>query len=116
MRKPIDITGNTYGKWTVLELASSAVKGKSVMWWCRCGGCGRIKKVNGRNLRQGKTLSCSDCHCEDARALREWPRYQNLKDNVLRLRSEGLTYQAIADIVGCSAFHAGRIVRRQQKN
>ena len=57
MGKLIDLTGQTFGLWTVLFRAPSK-KGET-MWWCECGCENKTKRiVSGRNLRNGKTKSC----------------------------------------------------------
>lgn len=49
----IDMTGQTYGEWTVL--AKDMANGRK--WLCRCS-CGVEKSVDGANLRNGKSPSC----------------------------------------------------------
>ena len=51
MGKFVDLTGQKFGKWTVLEYV-----GKST-WLCRCE-CGTERNIEGANLRRGKTTSC----------------------------------------------------------
>lgn len=51
----IDITGNRYGKLTVVSLHSK-VNGKA-RWNCKCD-CGRLTVVVGANLKNGHTKSC----------------------------------------------------------
>lgn len=53
-----DITGNTYGKWTVKSFAKS-VKGKA-LWNCSCE-CGIESIVRGDHLRGGKSTCCINC-------------------------------------------------------
>lgn len=50
----IDLTGKTFGEWTVLSHI-----GKSE-WSCRCS-CGEIRPVNGSNLRSGRSTRCALC-------------------------------------------------------
>lgn len=57
----IDITGQKFGELTVLEYAGNK------KWKCQCS-CGRIKLVNGRELRNGSTKTCGSEH----------PKYQDL--------------------------------------
>ncbi len=47
----IDISGNKYGKWTVLERVAGAT------WNCICE-CGAIKAVTGSSLKLGTSTSC----------------------------------------------------------
>ena len=59
MSKLIDLTGRRFGRWTVIERASSKVTDKSTMtmWLCRCD-CGNMKVVSGINLKQDSSKSC----------------------------------------------------------
>lgn len=59
----VDMTGEIYGKWTVLKQAGRASRGH-VLWLCRCE-CGREKEVRGDQLRAYKSLSCGGCHVND---------------------------------------------------
>jgi len=53
---PVDETGNTYGRLTVLR-QSDTVKPGGRLWICQCI-CGKRKEVNGRKLRDGRIKSC----------------------------------------------------------
>lgn len=55
MGKVINIVGNIYGRYTVLNRAES--KNTATMWNCRCE-CGTIKIVGGSCLKKGHTVSC----------------------------------------------------------
>lgn len=55
-----DLTGQVFGKMTVLEYVG-ILKRHSV-WKCRCE-CGNIKRVLGSNLVSGVTASCG---CQSA--------------------------------------------------
>ena len=57
--KLIDMTGQVFGKWTVLDRAENA-KNRQTHWFCRCK-CGRESVVLGINLRHGKSTQCADC-------------------------------------------------------
>lgn len=51
----VDITGEKFGKWTVLNRAG--YKGKQISWDCICD-CGSIRSVAGNRLRSGTAQSC----------------------------------------------------------
>ena len=51
----IDLTGEKYGKLTVLERAKN--RKKTTMWKCMCE-CGELTVVSSGNLRRGTTKSC----------------------------------------------------------
>ena len=56
--KLIDLTGNRYGKLTVIKRDfSHKVKNKRTFWLCRCD-CGNTKIVDGQKLKAGTTKSC----------------------------------------------------------
>lgn len=46
-----DLTGRSFGKWTVLNYAGSA------RWQCKCE-CGTERLLNNGDLKQGKTTNC----------------------------------------------------------
>lgn len=56
MAQIIDLTGQRFGRLTVIGKSPSATGGFSV-WECRCE-CGTVKTVRGKLLRSGKTTSC----------------------------------------------------------
>ena len=53
----IDITGKTFGKWTVLYKTDKRNTGGVIYWHCKCK-CGKEKDVLGTSLRSGRSLSC----------------------------------------------------------
>lgn len=61
-QKVKDLTGQRFGRWTVLERGENI--GRATAWKCKCD-CGTIKNVNGNSLKQGGTLSCG-CLAVDA--------------------------------------------------
>lgn len=59
-KKPaIDLTGQKFNKWTVLERGANS-KANKVMWLCRCD-CGTERLVARYSLTGGGTKSCG-CH------------------------------------------------------
>ena len=56
MGKLIDLTGQRFGRLTVIERAGKDYIGQA-MWRCRCD-CGNVTVVAGGNLRTGNTKSC----------------------------------------------------------
>ncbi len=55
-RKVIDLTGQKFGKLTVIRMDDSDKWGK-LMWLCKCE-CGNEKTIQGNRLKVGKTQSC----------------------------------------------------------
>ena len=73
MRKPIDLTGQQFGEWTVLERSTKTNKSKNIFWKVQCS-CGTISEVNGADLRRGKTTKCKT-HYSSNKTLKSKPVY-----------------------------------------
>lgn len=56
MRQLIDLTGKTFGRWTVIE-RSPKNSGQHPRWICRCE-CGTVRDILGHQLREGVSKSC----------------------------------------------------------
>jgi hypothetical protein len=54
----IDITGEKFGDWTVINKALPL--GSRTMWRCRCS-CGAYRDICGYNLRHGRSTMCTQC-------------------------------------------------------
>lgn len=52
----IDLTGQRFGKLSVMNRANNTMTGQT-RWDCRCD-CGNKKIINGSDLKSGKTRSC----------------------------------------------------------
>jgi len=57
----IDLTGQVFGKLTVVREVGSDRRG-AVLWECRCE-CGMVKSVRGVFLRRGHSKSCGKAPC-----------------------------------------------------
>ena len=56
MTAPLDLTGQQFGRLTVIERIANDKRG-STRWLCDCQ-CGCQREVSGRGLKHGKTKSC----------------------------------------------------------
>jgi len=52
----IDMAGKVVGRLTVIERVGCSID-RRALWLCRCS-CGGSKRVNGSDLRRGRTQSC----------------------------------------------------------
>jgi hypothetical protein len=71
----IDLTGQKFGRWTVLSFA--LFRSGAAHWLCRCA-CGIEREINSQHLRAGKTTSCG-CYKREARTthgLHKHPLYR----------------------------------------
>ena len=61
MSKLIDLTGQDFGYWHVIERAENSKDGRA-RWLCQCTKCNEtIKAVQGAHLRSGKSTQCTRC-------------------------------------------------------
>ena len=65
MPKYIDLTGQQFGRFTVIKKVSNP-NSRDAMWECQCE-CGTIKNVLGKNLRNGRSKSCG-CYAKERSA------------------------------------------------
>jgi hypothetical protein len=86
--KRIDITGQKFGRWSVLRL-SHITKTGIAHWLCRCE-CGTERPVHAGSLRYGKTLGCgcltaelnkmrSTTHGESVNPTKEYRAWEGMK-------------------------------------
>jgi hypothetical protein len=57
MRKPEDLTGRKFNRWTAIELGERTGKGRPPRWLCRCE-CGKEQLVFAAALKNGHSKSC----------------------------------------------------------
>lgn len=75
--KPLDLVGEKFGRWTVLERAENDKHGKK-RFLCECM-CGSQKIVDGSSLRQGLSKSCG-CLAPDLKEIRSKKKtWKNVK-------------------------------------
>lgn len=85
MARVIDLTGQRFGRLTVLERAGSyKVCGEwasttLAVWRCRCD-CGEVVEVLGQNLRRGQTRSCGCLRKDLLRERATRKRQQKMKE------------------------------------
>lgn len=115
MRRPIDLTGQRFGRLTVIERSGKVTKGRSVYWKCICD-CGNETIVSSDNLRKRKTKSCGCLHKElldgkDRKMLEK--RLNNYKANKNNLSTgiKNILYQPNQGY----ACYAVKIVRKNNK-
>jgi hypothetical protein len=102
----IDISGQTFGRLTVIRLVPTSERSRPEMpWECRCS-CGSIITASGTNLRGGNTRSCG-CLFAEQLAERNRLRLTNpepwLADMILYIRKLG--YRQKRNGKGSNQFH-----------
>lgn len=56
----IDLTGKTFGEWTVLRQDTASRKTRNLRWICKCS-CGTEHSVVSNTLISGKSTKCPSC-------------------------------------------------------
>jgi hypothetical protein len=69
--KSIDLSGQIFGEWTVIELDKTAPSGNGIAskWICQCE-CGEKRTVSSNSLRRGKSISCGHEKKDNLKGLR----------------------------------------------
>lgn len=86
-----DLTGQRFGRLTVISRAENTAQGQA-RWLCECD-CGKRKKVNGQHLRNGSVVSCGCSRAEKAS-----------KRAVERNTTHGLRHTRLYRIYRCMLF------------
>lgn len=63
-----DLSGQRFGRWTVLALTEERTKNRGKIWQCKCD-CGTIKNVPAETLKRGESKSCGCYQKEKAAEL-----------------------------------------------
>lgn len=106
----IDLTGQTFGRWTVHEYLGGRPQGK---WRCVCS-CGEAREVTGANLRSGHSTSCGVCTRSEyakANAKSRDFRGENNPRAVVAKRKAGAAYISSDDVWykrAAGLFHSAR--------
>lgn len=58
MTKSIDLTGQKFGKWTVIDRAPN--RKRLTLWNCQCD-CGEVDEVYTHSLKSGRSIRCQKC-------------------------------------------------------
>lgn len=79
MGKLHDLTGQRFGRLTVVAVSSEREKGGNAMWICRCD-CGNITHpISGNSLKKGDTKSCGCLQSEKSAERRKTHGMRNTR-------------------------------------
>ena len=87
MSKLIDLTGQKFGRLTVLYKDTERITKSGSYWICQCE-CGKIKSIKSSSLRRGEIISCGCYRTEKIMATKE---EKGLIDNLIGQRFGFLT-------------------------
>lgn len=87
----VDLSGQVFGKLTVVARAGGGGKGKAASWTCRCE-CGQTTVASRSNLRNGRTASCGCAEggrTHGRTASREYSSWRGMKNRCLNPNTTG---------------------------
>ena len=87
MSKIIDLTGQRFGRLTVLYKDDNKMTKSGSYWVCQCD-CGKIKSIKSSSLRRGEIISCG---CYRTEQIMKTKIQNNLIDNLIGQRFGLLT-------------------------
>jgi hypothetical protein len=100
--KTIDLTGQTFGKWSVVSRAQPASNG-GARWHTKCT-CGSLGVIISANLLSGHSSGCRKCGAKSRSAevkAGTFPWWTDARTEQLRsLRAEGKSWQQCGLVVG----------------
>lgn len=117
MPRLIDLTGQTFGKWYVVERVESRIKSNgrkgSAYWLCECE-CGNRNVVSSSNLRLGHSSRCTSCRARQPRQGRlvgEASRTKVLRQYKRGARDRSLSWNLLDEefyqLVSLDCFYCG---------
>lgn len=106
MPKFIDLTGQRFGRLTVLDRAGSSAA-RYARWRCGCD-CGAEKVVDGRHLRSGGTKSCG---CLQREETSRRSKTHGLSEHPLYLVWLGMVGRCSRSSAGNFAHYGGRGIK-----
>jgi len=84
-----DITGETFGKWTVIK-RTGIDSNKNILWLCKCQ-CGNERQVTGNRLKNGQSFSCGCLHKHEWKGQTfrsKWEAWMSMRYDILGIRWE----------------------------
>lgn len=102
----IDLTGQCFGRLTVLQRSKQNAPNGNARWYCRCD-CGQYVTVDGYRLRHGMTASCGCLRAEKSRkrAYRDLLPYVDHEGKTLK-NADGTYYSSL---VRSKRNHSGTV-------
>jgi hypothetical protein len=93
----IDLTGERFGEWLVIQQAPSLKRGGFAVarWVCRCLLCGDERVVEGTNLRSGRSRRCVACHERPGRPKLAMVTYRSLHERLRRERGRAVEHACV---------------------
>lgn len=108
MAKRIDLTGQKFGRLTVIKDTGKKNNDKRALWLCKCN-CGNEVIISGKDLRNGNTQSCGCLQRDRSRKHGEWGTrlyriWYDMKDRCFNKNSVNYKYYGGRGITICKEW------------
>ena len=87
MSKYKDLTGQKFGRWTVINITDKRTKNRTIIWHCKCD-CGNEKDVDGYTLKSGQSKSCGCLHKEIVKKKVEYENQKVILKEIMDMEEE----------------------------
>ena len=98
MPKSIDLTGQKFGRLTVIKKSDKRGKNGDIYWFCKCE-CGLEKEIRGTNLKKGKTNSCGCWSKEKVKLQWQDEEYRQRQSEKLKKQWENKEFREMQTII-----------------
>ncbi len=115
MSKPIDLTGQKFGRLTIIRRINDDKRGQSY-WLCKCN-CGEEKVIHGSSLKNGGTKSCGCLrkeqlversikhgHSKRENKSRTYRSWQHMKERCININCKDYKYYGDRGITVCERW------------
>lgn len=92
MGKFKDLTGQTFGKWTVVDIDETKDR---IHWWCECE-CGKEQSIRASSLTSGNSKGCRECTRNNLMG-KTFGRLAVIKDSGERAKNGNILWECVCD-------------------
>ena len=92
MGKFKDLTGQTFGKWTVVDIDETKDR---IHWWCECE-CGAEQSIRASSLTSGNSKGCRECTRKNLMG-KTFGRLTVIKDSGERAKNGNILWECVCE-------------------
>lgn len=105
-----DLSGQKFGRWTVLEIHPDRNPAGHIQWKCRCA-CGTEAVMTRANLKSGRSTGCIKCrpskhgHARRGQMTPTYRSWHKMMDRCYNKKSDGYRMYGFMGISVCPEWH-----------